>query len=81
MQPERFALLTVEIVFISHFWQEEEILDLLEQCEADENVTFDTKSGNRPISKGPKVGACIVILCGNILIRFSTLYIHARYRG
>lgn len=34
--------------------REEEIIDLLEQCEADENVTFDTKSGNRPISKGPK---------------------------
>ena len=34
--------------------QEEEILDLLEQCEADENITFD-RSGNRPMSKGPKV--------------------------
>ncbi|KAL9950619.1 hypothetical protein ACROYT_G043142 [Oculina patagonica] len=33
--------------------REEEILDLLEQCEADENITFD-KSGNRPMSKGPK---------------------------
>ncbi|XP_020631477.1 tubulin polyglutamylase TTLL7-like [Orbicella faveolata] len=32
---------------------EEEILDLLEQCEADENITFD-RSGNRPMSKGPK---------------------------
>ena len=36
------------------FSQEEEILDLLEQCEADENITFD-RSGNRPMSKGPKV--------------------------
>jgi len=34
--------------------REEEILDLLEQCEADETITFDTKSGNRPLSKGPK---------------------------
>ena len=34
--------------------QEEEILDLLEQCEADETITFD-RSGNRPMSKGPKV--------------------------
>ncbi|XP_022781492.1 tubulin polyglutamylase TTLL7-like [Stylophora pistillata] len=33
--------------------REEEILDLLEQCECDENVTLD-KSGNRPMSKGPK---------------------------
>ena len=41
----------LSIVF---FLQEEEILDLLEQCEADENITFD-RSGNRPMSKGPKV--------------------------
>ena len=34
--------------------QEEEILDLLEQCEANETITFD-RSGNRPICKGPKV--------------------------
>lgn len=33
--------------------REEEILDLLEQCEADENITLD-RSGNRPMSKGPK---------------------------
>lgn len=33
--------------------REEEILDLLEQCETDENITFD-RSGNRPMSKGPK---------------------------
>ena len=37
------------------FLQEEEILDLLEQCEADEIITFDSKNGNRPMSKGPKV--------------------------
>lgn len=43
-----------------YFWQEEEILDLLEQCEADENITFD-KSGNRPMSKGPKVTAALKI--------------------
>jgi len=40
---------------MAHLLQEEEILDLLEQCEADETITFDTKSGNRPLSKGPKV--------------------------
>lgn len=34
--------------------REEEILDLLEQCEADEIITFDSKNGNRPMSKGPK---------------------------
>ena len=42
------------------FSQEEEILDLLEQCEADENITFD-KSGNRPMSKGPKVTKLLFI--------------------
>ena len=42
-------------LFIFNFSQEEEILDLLEQCETDENVTFDMKSGIRPIRKGPKV--------------------------
>lgn len=39
--------------------REEEILDLLEQCETDENVTFDMKSGIRPIRKGPKPLPCM----------------------
>ena len=46
-------------LFLCNFSQEEEILDLLEQCETDENVTFDMKSGTRPIRKGPKVKNCI----------------------
>lgn len=45
-------------LFLCNFSQEEEILDLLEQCETDENITFDVKSGIRAIRKGPKVKNC-----------------------
>ena len=34
--------------------KEEEILDLLEQCETDENVSLEA-TGHRPPNKGPKV--------------------------
>lgn len=45
-----------------YFLQEEEILDLLEQCEADEIITFDSKNGNRPMSKGPKAYQIFLII-------------------
>ena len=41
-------------MFILIYLQEEEILDLLEQCEADENDSAEYR-GNRAYSRGPKV--------------------------
>lgn len=54
-----------------YFLQEEEILDLLEQCEADEIITFDSKNGNRPMSKGPKVYQIFLLI---LSLSYDTFY-------